>query len=133
MFLKDPFRNCHCFIIKSVLNAMSLEITHLSCFNAFHAFPFSILKVLVSTQGIKLSNSSHFLLVAKDFWDVQPKLPFFLQVDPSSCSHSTSSPSSAQTLHVKLLSSIRKQDEPFLPQISLHFQTNKREREALPR
>lgn len=121
MSLKDPFRNCHCFITKSVLNATSWEITHLSWLISFHAFPFSIFKVLASTQGIQFSNFSHFLFAAKDFWDVQSKLPFLLQVDPSSCSHSISSPPSAQTWPGKLSGSVRKQDEPFLPQISLYI------------
>lgn len=48
----------------------------ISCFNAFHAFPFSIFKVLVSTQGNELLISSQSFLDPKDHWGVQLKLPF---------------------------------------------------------
>lgn len=51
---------------------MSLEIkTHISCFNAFHAFPVSILKVSVSTQGNELPTSSQVFLDAKHHWGIQ--------------------------------------------------------------
>lgn len=61
MLLKNPSSNCHCFIIKSALKICAIRNKNASCFNTFHAFPFFIFKVLVSTQSNSQLPVSSFL------------------------------------------------------------------------